>query len=160
MTAPSSVIVGLGNPVRSDDGVGLRVIEHIEAAGAPDGVDLVAAGTPGLGILDLIAGYRRAVIVDAIDIGADPGTVHHFELADVEKRAPTHTIASHGIDLTAALSLGRRLGLTLPEKIHIAAVQIEDATTLCERCTRAVEGAIAEAAALALDLASEEGVRL
>jgi len=149
----SAVIVGLGSPVRTDDGVGLEVVRHLEENGPPDDVELVAAGTPGLGILDLISGHRHAVIVDAIDIGAEPGKVVYRKLDDLEAPASLHASVTHGIDLATALEAGRRLGLPLPDEIHIVAVQIEDTSTLSERCTPAVEAAVEEAATLALEIA-------
>jgi hydrogenase maturation protease len=97
---------------------------------------------------------RRAVIVDAIDIGAKPGTVVHHHIDDLETPASAHASVTYGIDLTTALEAGRRLGLPLPDEIHIVAVQVADTTTLSERCTPAVEAAIDEAAKLAVSLAS------
>jgi hydrogenase maturation protease len=149
-----AVIVGLGSEVRTDDGVGLAVIRRLEETGTPDGIELVAAGTPGLGILDLIAGFRRAVIVDAIDAGLDPGTVIRQSVDDLSP-ASLHASVTHGIDLVTALETGRKLGLPLPDELHIVAIQIEDATTLSESCTQAVEAAIDEASNCAVKLASQ-----
>jgi hydrogenase maturation protease len=155
----TTVIVGLGSEVRSDDGVGIRIIRRLERLEIPDGIALVAAGTPGLGILDLIAGYRRLVIVDAADAGFEPGTVLEWRLGDVNTRLSLNASATHGIDLPAAIAAGRKLGLPLPDDIHIVGVQVEDATTLSERCTARVRAAIDEAARSALAIAATDSDR-
>jgi hydrogenase maturation protease len=147
------LILGLGNPVRSDDAVGLEVVERLRAAPLPDHLDLADAGTCGLGLLDLITGYNRLVIVDAIDAGEQPGTVLTLELSDLDRMVPRHAASTHDANLSTALEAGRQLGLDLPSEIRIVAVQIADVGTFSEELTPAVAAAVDEACRLALDLA-------
>jgi hydrogenase maturation protease len=135
-------VVGLGNPIRTDDGVGLRVIERLRETSAPSHVTLETAGTCGVGILDLIAGFDRVVLVDAIDAGRPPGAILELTPGDLERFTPLHTVSSHDADLAIALETGRRLDLDLPSQIAIIAIQIADVTTLSERLTPDVEAAI------------------
>lgn len=140
-----TLVLGLGNSVRSDDGVGLAVVERLRSEPLPSGVALESAGTCGLGILDLVVGFERLVLVDAIDIGRPPGTVLELELDDLQRTMPLHCASSHDADLDAALAAGRRLGLDLPEEVIIVAVQVADTVTLAERLTPAVAAAVDEA---------------
>jgi hydrogenase maturation protease len=140
-----TIVVGLGNPVRSDDSVGLRIVEAVRRAGVPANVTLETAGTCGLGILDLIAGHDRLLLVDAIDLGLTPGAIRLLDLADLAEVTPLHTVSSHDADLLAALETGRRLGLDLPDRIEIIAVQIADITTLSEELSSDVQAAVGPA---------------
>ena len=145
MNNPSdrTLILGLGNPTRSDDGVGVHVVESLRARGVPAGVHLEVAGTAGLGILDLIAGFDRVLIVDAIDAGLEPGTAVELGVEELRDSMILHGASSHESDVTAALALGRELEMDLPE-IRIVAVQVADVATFCEQCTPRVAAAIDE----------------
>jgi hydrogenase maturation protease len=138
----SCLVLGLGNPVRSDDSVGLQVVRRLRQLGLPEGVMTAEAATAGLDSLDLIDGHAHLLIVDAIDCGAEPGTVLKLSLADLDTTVPRHVTSSHDDSLVDALDLGRRLGLDLPERINIVAVQVADVTTLSEECTPPVQQAI------------------
>jgi hydrogenase maturation protease len=148
----SSLVLGLGNPVRSDDSVGLQVVRRLRQLGLPEGVTIEEAASAGLDILDLIAGYDQLLIVDAIDCGAEPGTVMELSLADLDTTVTRHVISTHDDGLLDALELGRRLKLDLPERISIIAVQAADTTTLSEGCTPPVQQAIDEACRVVVGL--------
>jgi len=149
-----TLILGLGNPLVSDDGVGVRVVEHLRGQRLPPGVDVEDAGTAGLAILDLAAGYDRLVVVDAIDAGSPPGTVLELDRSDLERLGGRHLVSPHDADLLTTLRLGHELGLPMPAEIACVAVQVADVVTLSEQCTPAVEAAIPAAAAFALRLAT------
>ena len=142
MARGRTLVLGLGNPVLRDDGVGLHVVDRLRERGVPPGVHLEQAGTPGLGVLELIAGYRRLVIVDAIDLGDEPGSIHELSAPDLAEMAPVHTCSAHEADLPTALALGRQLGLPLPEEIFIVAVQVQDTHSFGEECTPPVAAAL------------------
>ena len=149
-----TLILGVGNTVRSDDGVGVHVARGIAHAGAPDDVDVAFAGTSGLGILDMVVGYDRLVIVDAIDCGQPPGTILELALEDLETSSTLNAVNPHQGDLAMILETGRRVGLEISRDVRIVAIQIQDAVTLSERCTPAVEAAIGPACDLATRVAA------
>jgi hydrogenase maturation protease len=148
-----TLILGLGNPLLTDDGVGVHVVERLRAQGLPPGVEVEDGGTGGLLILDLVAGFDRLVVVDAIDVGEPPGTLLELDREDLERLACYHTVSPHDADLLTALRLGRELGLALPTELFCVAVQVADITTLAEECTPAVRAAIPGACTAALRLA-------
>lgn len=133
------LILGLGNPILTDDGVGIKVAQKIGER-RPD-LEVVETSEAGLSLLDLISGYDKIVIIDSIVTGRGrPGEVYKIELSDLK---PSWEIAfSHGVDLATALELGRKLGLEMPGEISIYAVEVRDVTTFGERCTEEVERSI------------------
>ncbi|MBT3224281.1 MAG: hydrogenase maturation protease [Proteobacteria bacterium] len=153
-----TLILGLGNPVRSDDGVGIRVVEQLKGRLSPQvnlEIDIDWAGTAGLGILETIAGYDRLIVVDAIECGEEPGTVLKMGLSDLELRGTEHAFSSHEADFVTTLKLGAKLGLPLPTHISIVAVQVADVACFSEVCTPAVEKAIPKAIQVVLKSCAE-----
>jgi hydrogenase maturation protease len=142
-----TLIIGLGNPLVTDDSVGLRVAaalrEHL--VGRPE-VAVVEDYWGGLRLMEQMVGYDRAIVIDAICSGALPGTIHHLTTGDM----PTQRSASsHDMTLPTALALGRQAGLRLPEDEAIALVGIEaeDILNFGETCTPAVAAAVSRAVA-------------
>jgi len=140
-----TLILGLGNPILTDDGVGVRVArllaEHL--SDEPD-VTVAEASVGGLRLLEIVANYDRLILVDAIQtIGGQPGEIHR--LTPDAFCASLHSGCSHAVDLVTALELGRKLGMSMPEEIVIIAIGAEDVVTFGERCTARVEAAIPQA---------------
>ncbi len=152
-----TLIIGLGSPLLTDDSVGLHVARRLAEllAGRP-GVEVVEDYRGGLQLMERLTGYDRAVVVDAIVTGAEPGTLHRLRPGDI----PTQKSASaHDVNLPTALELGRQLGARLPadENILLVGVEAEDILTFGERCTPKVEAAIPRAVEAVLAALSEEG---
>ena len=74
----SVLVLGLGNPLRGDDGVGPRVVEELTRRGLPDGVMTLDVRTGGLDLLHTLEGWKRVVAVDAADVGREPGQFVRF----------------------------------------------------------------------------------
>lgn len=73
---PPVLVLGIGNILLGDEGVGVRVVEDLRQAGPiPAGVELMDGGTAGMALIDVIAGRRHVIIVDAVKTGAAPGTI-------------------------------------------------------------------------------------
>jgi hydrogenase maturation protease len=153
-TAEKPVLVlGLGNAILCDDGVGIKVVRHLAQNGPHPGVELKEAEVAGFALLDLLEGYDRAIVVDAVRVsGTEPGQVVVFSS---EMLAPSlHLVAGHQIDLPGALELGRALGRPVPSRVEIVGVQVQDDRTFDEHCTPAVEAAIPTAARIVLRMVS------
>lgn len=72
----SILVLGLGNILLQDEGIGVRVIEALEAGyDVPDGVTVVDGGTAGMDMLDTIAGFKHMIVADAVKTGAPAGTI-------------------------------------------------------------------------------------
>lgn len=140
-----TLILGLGNPLISDDSVGLRVAAALkERLAGRDDVEVDEDYWGGLRLMERMAGYGRAIVVDAIATGAEPGTIHRLRVDSV----PTQRSASaHDVNLPTALAFGRQHGVELPrdEDILLVGIEAKDILTFSERCTPAVEAAIPRA---------------
>ncbi len=135
-----TLILGLGNPILSDDGVGLCVARALKSLVAPD-ITVMEDSLAGLDFLDVLAGYKRVIIVDAIQTKA--GRVGQIYRLKPETFATTrHAANPHDVNLATALEHGKQLGLALPDQIIIFGIEVEDVTTFSEDCTPAVKAAI------------------
>jgi len=136
-----AVILGLGNPLLGDDAVGLEVAARVHAwLGSPAiALRLEAAG--GVEIMERLAGFRHAVIVDAIVTeGGRPGDLY---LLDLEGSLGTfRTGPAHALGLLEGLELGRRLGWVMPDDLRVYAIEVEDPFTFREGLSPSVRAAL------------------
>ncbi|HER44077.1 MAG TPA: hydrogenase maturation protease, partial [Candidatus Eisenbacteria bacterium] len=145
-----TIVLGLGNTILSDDGAGIYAARAARE-GLAGRADVVEAELAGFDLIEILEGYGRAIIIDAIDLdGEAPGSV--FRLSPDDLRITPRLASFHDIDIVTAVALGKRLGLEMPSEILIYAVQVKDALTLNEGCTPDVEAAIP---ALAAEICSE-----
>ncbi len=131
-------VIGLGNSLLSDDGVGIyaarEVARRLHEAGHADSADVAESEVAGLALIELMAGWDRVVLVDSILFdGVEPGTV--LQLAPEDLHTSLRLRSVHDIDLPTALELGRRLGLGMPSDVVIFGIQVQDPYTLGETLT-------------------------
>ncbi|MBN2071562.1 MAG: hydrogenase maturation protease [Candidatus Krumholzibacteriota bacterium] len=136
----NTIVIGLGNTVLTDDGVGVYVARHLRGRLGPS-VKVIEAELAGLDLMEMMKDQDRAIIIDAINLdGEEAGTVFRLKHDDI--RITPRLASCHDIDLGTALALGRRLGFQMPEEVVIFAVQGEDLLTLHEGCLEKVENII------------------
>lgn len=140
-----TLVIGLGNPLLGDDSVGLRVASEVRRRlqDRPD-IEVDEDYWGGMRLMERMIGYDRAVVIDAICSGAEPGTVHRL----APDAIPTQRSASgHDVNLPTALEFGRQAGAALPRTGDVTLVGVEAAEvfTFNEQCTDAVEAAIPRA---------------
>ena len=136
-----TLILGLGNPILSDDGVGIRVAEELKDRLNQPEVTVMEVSVAGLDFLDLLDGYDRAFIIDAIQTReGKAGQIYRLEPGAFD--TTRHTTTPHNVSFTTALELGKRLGLALPQQIVIFAIEVEDVSSCSEECTPEVMAAI------------------
>jgi hydrogenase maturation protease len=144
-----TLVLGLGNPLLGDDAIGLVVAGRVrERLAGRDDVDVQEDEAGGLRLMERLTGYERAIIVDAIVTGGTPGTIRRMESGDV----PTQrTAIAHGIDLPRALELGRSLGLAMPSRVRVVAIEAASVLEFRHDMTPAVAAALEPAVATVLD---------
>ncbi|MBN1810934.1 MAG: hydrogenase maturation protease [Anaerolineae bacterium] len=140
-----TLVLGMGNTILCDDGVGIYIVQEAAKRCKRDDVDFADASVGGMRLLDVIAGYDRIIMVDAIKTAdGKPGDVYRLHPGDL----PTlHAGSTHDLSLIGALALGRGMGMRLPadEDFVIIAVEVEEVWTFGEECTFAVAEAIPRA---------------
>ena len=135
-----TLILGLGNTILTDDGVGIYVAREIGKHIQNDTVDIVEASLGGLELLDPMVGYARVILIDAMPLGdAEIGSLVKCHPEDLGGGS---ALARHQVPFQEALELGRRLGMDLPGEITIYGIQVKDTRTFGESCTADVASAI------------------
>jgi hydrogenase maturation protease len=157
--AEKTLVLGLGNPILRDDGVGWRVVEAARRKTVDERVEFDCVALGGLALMERLIGYDRAFLVDAIRGERGPaGSVYLLTLDDL----PTlHADAVHDASLKEALELGRRLGAHLPARISIVGVEARDVLDFGETLSPEVEAAVPAAVELllaAIRLGVSEGI--
>ena len=116
-----TLVLGLGNLVHSDDGLGVHAIQALQLdSRVPSDAVLMDGGTQGLSLLPHISAYQRLLVIDALDVGEAPGTLVRLEgnaLRNMPGKASVHQLGF--ADLLVALELLDEL----PEEIVLLGVQ-------------------------------------
>lgn len=156
LTAERITVMGIGNPLMRDEGIGIRVIEVLgETVEFPPNVTIVDAGTMGMSILGLFRECDYMLIVDAVDgTGEEPGTVVRIPPDEFAPNQVMHSL--HDIRFVDVLAAAEMMGAR-PEA-ECVGVQIEDMSELSIGLTPALEAALPAAVEAVLDVLAERGV--
>lgn len=156
MQKPRILVVGLGNPILGDDGVGWRVADEVSRRLTDSHVEVDSLALGGLSLMERLVGYDEVIIVDAIQTkGGQLGTVSRYDLKELPDLSAGHTTAVHDTSLQTALALGRQMGASLPGCIQIVAVEAERVYDFSDEMTPAVETAVPQATQLVLEMLQE-----
>ena len=144
-----TLIIGLGNPILTDDGVGVKVAMElekvIEPSSHPD-LTITEASAGGLRLMEAILGYDKVVLIDAYYLDPEntvPGKIHQLSLDDLRAVSPTqHSTSAHDTSLVTALDAAKKMGYSIPEEFSIYAVEVENILDFSETPTPAVAAAI------------------
>ena len=134
-----TLILGLGNPILSDDAAGLQAARLLYELIDGEGVDLVEAAVAGMQTVQLLSGYDRAVVIDVVQDEERVGEVWRLDCDELESGSST---SSHSIGVGRALRLAELVGLPVPEQVVIYAIAAADTTTFGERLTPKLEQAL------------------
>jgi hydrogenase maturation protease len=145
----STLVLGMGNPILSDDGVGLIVAQRLRGLPMPGEVDILESEVAGLRLLELVRGYSRVIVVDALTSGREPGEVVRYEAK--EFHGGHRYSSAHSIGLDTVLELGRRLGYPMPDEVVVYAIEAVDVETFGEELSPPVAAAADRVVALIRD---------
>jgi len=129
-----TLIIGLGNPILGDDGVGWVVAEQVRTALSnpqssipnPQSVEVDCASLGGLSLMERLTEAERVILVDAIFTGTQPvGTVRRFLLDELPDMSAGHSASAHDTSLRNALQVGRDMHVPLPEDENVLIVTVE-----------------------------------
>ena len=150
-----TVVIGLGNPLLTDDSAGVKVAMLLKGWLADQAeVTVIELSAGGLRLLDAMAGFDRAIILDAMAPVSDtPGAIHSLSLSDLE--GTWNTVSLHDMNLPTALALGRLVGMAVPPDIAVWGIEGLDMETFGEEPTPQVARAIPK---LAMQVCSDLGI--
>jgi hydrogenase maturation protease len=135
-----TVVVGIGNEIMGDDGVGIVAVREAQRL-FPDLADYIEAPVGGLQLIESLSGYQRAILIDSVE-GETAGKIHRLS-AD-EAFAQPKLASPHDIDFGTALALAKELNLPIPEDIIVLAVEVKNAHTFGERLSDEIKAAMNE----------------
>jgi hydrogenase maturation protease len=145
-----TLVLGLGNPILCDDGVGIRVAHEVANQLSDPQVTVTESSAAGLSLLDSIAGCDKVIIIDAIQTEkGQAGQIYRMRTEDFS--LTKHLSSPHQVNLATALELGKILNLAMPKEITVFAVEAKDITNFSEKCTPEVEKAIPEVVKMVLE---------
>jgi len=136
-----TIVIGVGNPILQDDGVGLHVIEALRLQIHDPKVTVETATTGGLNLLDMIRGYEKVILIDAVRQNeCKTGEVKRFTLSDFHS---VHSCNPHDVSLSEALQLARQLGEKhIPSNIILFGITVKCTYEFGEQLSNSVAAAI------------------
>jgi hydrogenase maturation protease len=158
-----TIVIGLGNPILGDDGVGWRVVEEIQKelpsppTPLPQGdgshVDFGYLSVGGIGLMEQLIGYDRAILIDAfVSEAEDVGSILIRKLNDLPNYSAFHITSAHDTSLQNAIEMGKTMGAHLPEDVTVIGVAIRQISDFGEELSPPVAAAVPEAAHIASKL--------
>lgn len=140
------LVLGIGNPILSDDGIGIHVVNHLRREVNDEGIDIKETSVSGLGIIDLTVGYDKLILVDAIK--TDNGKIGEIYKLSLDDLPTLHFSTPHDVDIKTALELGKKFGKEMPKEILIYAIEVKNIREFKEGLTPEVERAVPKAVKL------------
>jgi hydrogenase maturation protease len=155
------LIIGLGNPLLSDDGVGWHVAERVKEQlnceaqiDSKQSVEIDTLSGGGLSLMERLVGYDRAILIDAIQSGQPVGSVSVFQLEQLDNPFAGHLGSTHETNLKTALEIGRQLNAHLPQPgtVTIVAIEAQTVYDFSEQLSPPVAAAVPAAVQAVLQL--------
>ena len=145
-----SMVLGIGNPILQDDGVGLHVIDALRRQIRDPMITVATATTGGMNLLDVIRGYEKVILIDAVkQEDSAPGMVKRFLLSDFHT---VHSCNPHDVSLSEALDLAHQLGEEhLPSQIILIGITVNNTYEFGERLSSEVAFAVPTAVSMVLE---------
>jgi hydrogenase maturation protease len=148
-----TLVVGLGNPILGDDGVGWKVAEDVkEQLPADASVDVDCLSLGGISLMEHLIGYEHAILIDAFALEEPIGSILILKLSDLPNFSAFHTTSAHDTSLQNAIELGRSMGAKLPDDVEIVGIATNRIYDFSEELSAPVADAVPFASRLVLDL--------
>lgn len=160
-----TLVIGLGNPILGDDGAGWVVAQKVaeryrqlansasDLWANPGPVDFLCLSLGGLSLMEHLVGYQQAILIDALQSPQHPpGACLRFPITALPDPSAGHLSSAHDTSLVNALTLGRNLGVDLPENIEIVAIVAENVSEFSELLSPAVAAAVPGAVRTVLEM--------
>jgi hydrogenase maturation protease len=150
-----TLVIGLGNPILSDDGVGWRVVEELQSkiVNPKSEIELDCVSLGGLSLMERMLGYQRVILIDAMETGRSPaGSVQVFPLASLSYPMAGHSASTHDATLMTALAAAQALNLPIPKSVDVVAIEAKNVYDFTEELSPPVAAAVPVACQTVLEL--------
>jgi hydrogenase maturation protease len=147
------LVIGLGNPILGDDGVGWVVAEEVRKhlpSDPPIDVDCLSLG--GISLMERLIGYQHAILIDAFISNQEEGSIIVSKLDELPNYSAFHLTSAHDMSLQNALEMGRQLGADLPEEITVVGVSASHIYDFSEELSPPVQAAVPKMTAIVVEL--------
>jgi hydrogenase maturation protease len=164
----STLVIGLGNPILSDDGVGWKIVEQVQSKfeNRRSKIEFDCLSLGGLSLMERMIGYRRVILVDSMETSQSDalsgqskypvGSVRVIKLEELENPSAGHSASAHDTSLITALDTAKAMGLPIPELVEIVAIEARHVYDFSEELSPSVAEAVPAAVQAVMDLLSKE----
>jgi hydrogenase maturation protease len=151
-----TLVVGLGNPILGDDGVGWKVAEEVKKKFPLDScVDVDCLSVGGISLMEHLIGYDSAILIDAFALDEPLGSILILKLSDLPNYSAFHTTSTHDTSLQNAIELGRSMGAKLPDDVSVVGIATKHVYDFSETLSPPIAEAVPQAVKFVLDLLGE-----
>ena len=160
------LVVGLGNPILGDDGVGWKVVEAVQiqltsgsTSPLKEGeslVDFICLSVGGISLMEHLIGFDEVILIDAFESDAPPGSISVLKLSELPNYSAYHITSVHDTSLQKAMELGREMGAHLPEDVTVVGIVTEHIQDFSEQLSPDVERVIPCVTKIVVDLLKEK----
>jgi len=148
-----TIVIGLGNPILGDDGVGWKVAEEVKKQLPPSllvAIEFLSLG--GISLMEHLIGYDRAILIDALASDQEPGSIMTSQLSEMPDTSAFHITSVHDTSLQNALKLGKEMGADLPEQVIVVGIATNQVYDFGEELSQPVAQAVSKAAQIVIEL--------
>jgi len=117
-------VIGIGNTLRRDDGIGIMILESLLKFYKREGIEYFNFGSASFDLIHKLQSYDQALLIDAINASLPPGEVKFFSLKEIKYNLKESPISTHEINLTGLFELSKKF--KLKTMIHVAGIQVKD----------------------------------
>lgn len=157
-----TLVIGLGNPILGDDGVGWRVAEEVKhqmtslpaslANGEESQVDVDCFSLGGISLMERLIGYERAILIDAFISEQEPGSIIVSKLSDLPNFSAFHITSVHDTSLQNAIELGKSLGAKLPNDVTVVGISAKYVYDFSEELSQPVSESVPKATEIVINM--------
>jgi hydrogenase maturation protease len=155
-----TILIGLGNPILGDDGVGWKVAEDVKtrldsriaSLSKVESIDIEFLSLGGLSLMEHLIGYERAILIDAVSSDHETGSVIVSQLGEMPDYSAFHITSAHDTSLQNALKLGRAMGANLPEDVIVIGIATKHVYHFSEEISPSMAEAIPKAVQIVMGL--------
>jgi len=156
--AGRTVVIGVGNLLLRDEGVGIHAVRELQKRSLPPGVEVIDGGVAGIRLLDWFSEAQKLLLIDAAEMGLEPGAVARFTPEDVRFQSGDLKLSTHDVALPEVLAIARAVN-QCPSEVIILGIQPKEISWGTE-LTPEVRAAVPKVVELVLEEIDPAGAEL